>query len=49
MIIAMAHHLKIKVVAEGIETKDELIFLQQNAPVIMVKDTCLVDHYHQKN
>ena len=31
MIIAMAHHLKIKVVAEGIETKDELIFLQQNS------------------
>lgn len=31
MIITMAHHLKIKVVAEGIETKDELIFLQQNS------------------
>ena len=31
MIIAMAHHLKIKVVAEGIETKDELIFLQQHS------------------
>ena len=31
MIIAMAHHLKIKVVAEGIETRDELIFLQQNS------------------
>lgn len=29
-IIAMAHHLKIDVVAEGIESKDELIFLQQN-------------------
>ena len=31
MIIAMAHHLKVKSVAEGIETKDELIFLQQNS------------------
>ena len=31
MIIAMAHHLKIKVVAEGIETRDQLIFLQQNS------------------
>ncbi|MCH6266988.1 EAL domain-containing protein [Neobacillus citreus] len=31
MIIAMAHHLKIKAVAEGIETKDELIFLQKNS------------------
>lgn len=30
MIIAMAHHLKMNVVAEGIETKDDLIFLQQN-------------------
>ena len=31
MIIAMAHHLKIKVVAEGIETKNQLIFLQENS------------------
>ncbi|MCH6266585.1 EAL domain-containing protein [Neobacillus citreus] len=31
MIISMAHHLKIKAVAEGIETKDELIFLQKNS------------------
>lgn len=30
MIITMAHQLKIGVVAEGIETKDQLIFLQQN-------------------
>jgi PAS domain S-box-containing protein len=29
-IIAMSHQLKIEVVAEGIETKEHLIFLQQN-------------------
>lgn len=31
MIIAMAHHLKIKAVVEEIEMRDELIFLQQNS------------------
>ncbi|MCM3570575.1 EAL domain-containing protein [Neobacillus mesonae] len=30
-IIAMAHQLNLKVVAEGIETKDQLVFLQRNA------------------
>ncbi|MDR7238782.1 EAL domain-containing protein [Neobacillus drentensis] len=30
MIIEMAHQLKLDVIAEGIETKDQLIFLQQN-------------------
>ena len=29
-IIAMAHQLNVEVVAEGVETKDHLIFLQQN-------------------
>jgi PAS domain S-box-containing protein len=29
-ILAMAHQLKVEVIAEGIETKDQLIFLQQN-------------------
>lgn len=29
-IIAMAHQLKVDVIAEGIETKNQLIFLQQN-------------------
>ncbi|MEH7526327.1 EAL domain-containing protein [Bacillus sp. JJ1503] len=29
-IIAMAHELKLEVVAEGVESKDHLIFLQQN-------------------
>jgi PAS domain S-box-containing protein len=29
-IVAMAHQLQIEVVAEGVETKDQLIFLQQN-------------------
>jgi len=29
-IIAMAHQLKLEVVAEGVETKDQLVFLQRN-------------------
>ncbi|MEH7116541.1 EAL domain-containing protein [Neobacillus vireti] len=29
-IISMAHHLQLKVVAEGIETRDQLVFLQQH-------------------
>jgi PAS domain S-box-containing protein len=29
-IIAMAHQLKLNVIAEGIESKDQLVFLQQN-------------------
>lgn len=29
-IIAMSHQLKLEVIAEGIETKDQLVFLQQN-------------------
>lgn len=30
MIISLAHKLQIEVIAEGIETKDQLIFLQQH-------------------
>ncbi|PLS02711.1 EAL domain-containing protein [Neobacillus cucumis] len=29
-IISMAHHLQVKVVAEGIETREQLVFLQQH-------------------
>ncbi|WP_147370388.1 EAL domain-containing protein [Lysinibacillus yapensis] len=31
MIIEMAHRLNLKIVAEGVETKEELIFLQKNS------------------
>jgi EAL domain-containing protein (putative c-di-GMP-specific phosphodiesterase class I) len=29
-IISMAHHLELNVIAEGVETDDELAFLQEN-------------------